>query len=38
MQDRENLHYLNAVILESHRCIAHVPLGINHMPLTAFIE
>lgn len=28
LKDRDNLHYLNAVILESHRCISHVPLGV----------
>ena len=28
LKDRDKLHYLNAVLLESHRCIAHVSLGV----------
>ena len=28
MKDRDNLHYLNAVLLESHRAISHVALGV----------
>ena len=28
LKDRDNLHYLNAVILESHRAIGHVPFGV----------
>ena len=28
LKDQDNLNYLNAVLLESHRCIGHVPLGV----------
>ena len=28
LKERDNLHYLNAVILESHRSIGHVPFGV----------
>ena len=28
LKDRDNLHYLNAVLLESHRAIGHVPFGV----------
>jgi len=28
LKDRSNLHYLNAVLLESHRAISHVPFGV----------
>jgi cytochrome P450 len=28
LKDRDNLHYLNAVVLESHRAIGHVPFGV----------
>lgn len=33
MQDRGNLPYLNALLLESHRCVAHVPLGKEHLDI-----
>ncbi len=28
VKDKEHLHFLNAVLLESHRAIGHVPFGV----------
>ena len=28
LKDKDNLHYLNAVLHETHRAIGHVPLGV----------